>query len=187
MKGAAHPRPTCHQSMHTDYFCFISAWSGCFISVSFNAADVTAQKLSQLFLTQCLCSSKIILPRTKTGESSLVSSHYGRPADPLAQFCPCPLWHDQLTHHYPAAMSDNLKVDWGLDHRSQYRKVRVSRLTTKVFGHWWLPIKNIVNHKNLFGTFPARPSKWQKNNTAFKALISRRAYTKYPLLKQRKR
>jgi hypothetical protein len=165
IKGAAHPRPTCHQGMQTDYFCFNSAWSGCFISISFNADDVTAQKLSPLFVTQCLCSSKIILqtyekPRFPKG-SSLVSSHYGRPADPLAQFCSCPLWHDQLTHHYPAAMSDNLKVDWGLHHRSQYRKVRISRLTTNMFGHWWFPIKNIVNHTDLFGTFPARPSKWQ--------------------------
>lgn len=128
MKGAVHPRPTCQQGMQTDYFCFISAWSGCFTSISFNADDVTAQKLSQLFLTHCVYSSKIIFPRTKNRRfpkgSSLVSSHYGRPADPLAQFSSCPLWHDQLTHHYPAAMSGNLKVDWGLHHRSQYRKVR---------------------------------------------------------------
>ena len=87
MKGAAHPRPTCHQGMHMGYFCFISPWSGSFSSTSFNADDVIAQKLSQLFLaqklsqlflaqkvsqlflTQCVCSSKIILPRTKTGDS----------------------------------------------------------------------------------------------------------------------
>jgi hypothetical protein len=68
MKGAKHPRPTCHQGMHMDYFCFISAWSGCFSSMSFNADDVTAKTLSQLFLTQCVCSSKIIFPRTKTGD-----------------------------------------------------------------------------------------------------------------------
>jgi hypothetical protein len=136
-----------------------------------------------------MCSGKIILPHQNSRfprGSSLVSSHYGRPADPLAQFCSCPLWHDQLTHHYPAAMSDNLKVDWGLHHRSQYRKVRISRLTTNVFGDWWFPVKNIVSHTNLFRTFPPRPSKWQQHSIAFKALISMGTYTKHTLLKPRK-
>ena len=69
------------------------------------------------------------------------------------------------------------------------RSIRIYRLTTNVFGHWWFPIKNIVKpHEFIwYSTFPARPSKWQQHNTAFKALISMTAYTKYALLKPRKR